>query len=147
MKLQELVAWYSTLTPETLSQLSAIYHEDARFCDPFNQVQGHAAIARVFEHMFEATEHPRFEITATQTDGSIAWVSWNFSFGLRGRECEIEGVSRLEFAADGRVSMHRDYWDALDLLVELPLLGGLLRFIRGKLGVPGSSEREKPVNQ
>ena len=137
MKLNELVDWYSTLTPETIPLLSEIYHEDASFRDPFNKVRGQREIAAIFEHMFEATQSPVFHITATQTEGMVAWVSWTFDFILYGKAISFDGVTRLDFADDGRVLVHRDYWDALDLLVELPLLGAILRFIRRKLSVPG----------
>ena len=147
MKLNELVNWYSTLTPETIPLLREIYHEEANFRDPFNDVRGQRQIAAIFEHMFESTQQPVFHITATQTEASVAWVSWTFDFKLYGRAISIDGVTRLDFADDGRVLIHRDYWDALDLLVELPLLGAILRFIRRKLSIPGrpgNSEKRDP---
>ena len=52
MKLDALVDWYSTLTPTTIPQLQALYHEQAHFRDPFNDVQGQAAIGAIFRHMF-----------------------------------------------------------------------------------------------
>ncbi|MCP5448410.1 MAG: nuclear transport factor 2 family protein [Chromatiaceae bacterium] len=136
MKLNELINWYSSLTPETLPQLSAIYHEQASFRDPFNEVRGQHGIAAIFEHMFEVTQQPVFRISSAQTEGTVAWVSWTFDCRLYGRSISIDGVTRLDFADDGRVMMHRDYWDALDMLAELPLLGPVLRLIRRKLGVP-----------
>ena len=40
-------------------------------------------------------------------------------------------VQGLAFAPDGRIAMHRDYWDAAEELYEkLPVLGGLMRWIR-----------------
>ena len=47
----------------------------------------------------------------------------------------IQGASRLQFAADGRVASHRDYWDSgRELYEHLPLLGVLLRALRRRLG-------------
>ena len=136
MKLDALVDWYSTLTPETIPGIGDIYHEDAHFRDPFNDVCGHRAIAAIFEHMFKVTEEPVFRITGTQKAASTAWVTWTFDFRLRGKPISIDGMTYLSFAADGRVLVHRDYWDALDLLVELPLLGSILRLVRGRLSAP-----------
>ena len=130
MKLDALVDWYTTLRPETVAGISEIYHEEARFRDPFNDVFGHQAIAGVFEHMFNTTRRPVFHISGTQKEGTVAWVSWTFTFVIYGKALSIEGVTRLDFGADGRVLEHRDYWDALDLLVELPMLGALLRHLR-----------------
>jgi hypothetical protein len=58
-----LLEWYAALTPQTLAQAARYYAADARFRDPFNDVQGVAAITAIFEHMFATTEHPRFVIT------------------------------------------------------------------------------------
>ncbi len=43
----------------------------------------------------------------------------------------IRGASHLRFAGDGRIAMHRDYWDAAEELYEkLPLLGALMRWLK-----------------
>ena len=147
MKLDELVDWYSTLTPETIPRISEIYHEDARFRDPFNDVYGYQAIAIVFEHMFETTENPAFKIMSTQKDGNIAWVSWTFNFLLRGKALSIEGVTRLDFGPDGRVVIHRDYWDAMDLFIHFPLVGALLRYLKRRISYSEPNGVEKRVNQ
>ena len=143
MKLDALVDWYSTLTPETIRGIGEIYHEEAHFRDPFNDVRGHRAIAAIFEHMFEVTQKPVFHITATQREASTAWVNWTFDFHLRGKPISIDGMTHLDFASDGRVMVHRDYWDALDLLVELPLLGAFLRFVRRKMRTPGLAQQRR----
>jgi hypothetical protein len=41
------------------------------------------------------------------------------------------GATHLVFDADGKVAVHRDYWDAAEELYEkLPLLGGLMRWLK-----------------
>ena len=46
----------------------------------------------------------------------------------------VRGGSHLVFAADGRIEAHRDYWDAAEELYEkLPVLGTLLRWLRGRM--------------
>ena len=137
MKLNELIDWCSSLTLETIPQLSASYHEQASFRDPFNKVRGQREITAIFVHMFEVTQQPLFHITSAQREGVVVWVSWTFDFKLYGRRISIDGVTRLDFADDGRVLVHRDYWDALGLLAELPLVGVNLGFIRRKPSVPG----------
>ena len=136
MKLDALVNWYETLRPETIHNLSNIYHEDARFRDPFNDVYGHEAIAGIFRHMFKTTKDPLFRITATQKEDQTAWVSWTFDFGLHGKALSIDGVTRLDFADDGRVIDHRDFWDATELFEAFPFVGRILRFLKRKLNTP-----------
>jgi len=143
MKLDALVNWYESLTPETISSLSEIYHEDARFRDPFNDVYGHEAIAGIFQHMFKTTKDPLFRITATQKEGATAWVSWTFGLVLRGKVLSIDGVTRLGFGDDGRVIDHRDFWDATDLIEAFPLVGGILRFLKRRLKTPCSKSMNR----
>ena len=139
-----MIDCYSTLTPETVPNLREIYHEGEKFSDPFNHVRGHRAISAIFEHMFKATDNPVFHITSKQCEGDTAWVSWNFGFQIRGKQISIEGVTRLDFGHDGRVIVHRDYWDATELLIEIPLLGSLLGYLKRRLSVlePGDALRE-----
>jgi hypothetical protein len=43
----------------------------------------------------------------------------------------IHGVSRLLYGDDGRIAIHRDYWDPTEeLFAKLPLVGGLVRWVR-----------------
>jgi len=40
----------------------------------------------------------------------------------------------VRFGADGRVTYHRDYWDAAgELYAKLPLVGPLMRFLARKM--------------
>jgi steroid Delta-isomerase len=147
MKLQELIAWYEQLSPERLGEIGRLYEEGATFRDPFNDVCGQEEIENIFRHMFDTIERACFEVIDWQTEGNIAWLRWNFSFVLKGRAIAIEGASRLIFGEDGRVADHRDYWDAMDLFLQLPLLGTMFRHLRQRLSAPPSSSGEESDNQ
>ena len=61
---------------------------------------------------------------------------WRTGTGIRTRGrgaaalC-IHGASHLQFDDNGRVAVHRDYWDAAEELYEkLPVVGGLMRWLR-----------------
>jgi ketosteroid isomerase-like protein len=130
------VKFYETLTPATLARLHSVYADDARFIDPFNDVAGHAAIRRVFAHMFATLDEPRFEVVEAITEGDQCFMLWNFHFRRKGRSeaALIHGVSHLRFAADGRVAWHCDYWDpARELYEGLPVLGAVMRWLRHRL--------------
>lgn len=130
----KLLDWYATLTPESLDRIGEYYCADASFRDPFNQVVGIDAIQTIFHHMFENTQSPRFVLDTPLCDGLAAFVTWQFHFGLRGKHLIIEGSSHLEFNDQGKVTFHRDYWDASEELYEkLPLIGSLLRWIKRKI--------------
>lgn len=135
---QRLAAFYETLTPASLATLDRFYAPDARFKDPFNEVTGIAPIRRIFAHMFATTEAPRFVVTERIEQDAQAMLGWTFHFVLRGRALVVRGVTHLRFDADGRVTLHRDYWDAAEELYEkLPLIGGLMRVLKRRLSARG----------
>jgi ketosteroid isomerase-like protein len=130
-----LVQWFEHLTPSSVQQLSRFYAPDARFKDPFNEVQGVPAIEAIFVHMFEALMAPRFVVTGRVAQGAQCFLTWEFRFQFRayhkGEEQVILGASHLVFDAQGLVTLHRDYWDAAEELYEkLPLVGSLMRWLK-----------------
>ncbi len=137
-RVARLVALYETLAPADLPGLRGVYADDARFKDPFNQVQGVAAIARIFSHMFRKLDVPRFQVITIVADGDDVVLTWDFSFRTRGAGAatlSIHGASHVRFNPQGRVVMHRDYWDAAEELYEkLPLLGALMRWLKRRAG-------------
>ena len=137
-RVQRVVSLYETLVPADLPALRGVYADGARFKDPFNQVQGVAAIARIFGHMFKQLEAPRFDVLAIVASNDDCFLTWDFRFRTRGAGAAamcIHGASHLRFDADGRVTMHRDYWDAAEELYEkLPVLGALMRWLKRRAG-------------
>ena len=132
-----LIRFYETLTPDTLAEIEQVYHPQAHFKDPFNTVNGTDAIRRICEHMFSTVGSPRFRVTEHVQQGTETFLVWNFSFERGGparTTLTIHGVSHVRFHADGRVIMHRDYWDPAEELYEkLPMLGGLMRWLKARL--------------
>lgn len=132
---QRLIALYEQLSPAHLPRLEAYYAPDAHFKDPFNDVRGVNAITQIFVHMFVTLEQPRFTVTHHIVQGDQAFLGWEFRFRVRRwrpqtEQC-IRGATLLRFDAQGRVAMHRDYWDAAEEVYEkLPVLGGLMRWLR-----------------
>ena len=130
-----IIRFFETLSPDRLENLTEVYTADARFKDPFNAVQGVAAIQGVFRHMYTSLDAPRFVVTGHIAQGEQCFLTWQFKFGFRnyhrGTEQTIEGGSHLLLAADGRIQQHRDYWDAAEELYEkLPVVGGLMRWLK-----------------
>ena len=131
---RRIADYFEQLKPADLARLGETYTEDARFKDPFNEVTGVPDIRRVFEHMFASLDGPRFVVHEVILQGPQCFLSWDFLFRMRRfdrSEQVIRGGSHLQLAADGRIAMHRDYWDAAEELYEkLPLLGGLMRWLK-----------------
>ncbi len=134
VRVDRIVALFESLKREDVSRLAELYTPDARFKDPFNEVQGTTAIHGIFEHMFVALNEPRFLIRDRIVQGNQCFLTWDFRFRMkrfnRDEQC-IRGCSHLLLAANGRIQLHRDYWDAAEELYEkLPLLGGLMRWLK-----------------
>ena len=132
---REFIRYFEQLTPADLKRLPEFYAEGARFKDPFNEVQGLPAIDTIFRHMYVALEAPRFVVTGQVRQGDQCFLLWDFYFRFRRfdthTEQRVRGTSHLVFDAAGRVTLHRDYWDAAEELYEkLPVLGGLMRWLK-----------------
>jgi hypothetical protein len=134
LRVQRVVSLYVGLTPDDLPLLGRVYSEQASFKDPFNDVQGLPAITAIFGHMFATLDAPRFAVAGSVVAGDDAFLTWDFRFNTRGtgaRALSIHGASHLRFGPDGRVLMHRDYWDAAEEIYEkLPLIGALMRWLK-----------------
>jgi hypothetical protein len=134
LRLEQLAAWYGSLTPIGLARIGEFYRRDARFKDPFNDVVGLAQIERIFTHMFDNTESPRFIVRETLAGADRAYLLWDFEFGLRGRRFLVHGATHLVFDETGQVREHRDYWDPTEELWQhLPVIGAPVRWLRRRL--------------
>jgi hypothetical protein len=133
--LSALVAFFEHLTPAGVASMGSHYDPQARFVDPFNDVQGLAAIERIFQHMFVTLDEPRFVVTTQVLQGRQCFLTWDFHFRFKrfqnATPQTIRGATHLVFSEEGLVTMHRDYWDAAQELYEkLPLVGGLMRWLK-----------------
>jgi steroid delta-isomerase len=138
-RVEQVVVFFEALALSDLRRLGDIYSVDARFKDPFNDVQGLPAIEAAFAHMFRALESPRFVVNEALAEGDRCFLTWDFLFRFRrfspGVDQRVHGASHLVFGSDGRVTMHRDYWDAAEELYEkLPAVGALMRWLKRRAG-------------
>ncbi len=132
---ERLVQFFEKLQPQDLPRLAQMYVQDARFKDPFNEVQGLPAIERIFAHMFESLDSPHFIVTERIVQGQQCFLVWDFRFRFKRFDTQnwqtVRGGTHLTFDDAGLVTVHRDYWDAAEELYEkLPLVGGLMRWLK-----------------
>ena len=136
--LQRVVHFFEQLQPADVARIADMYTADAHFKDPFNEVQGIAAIEQIFAHMFEALDAPRFVITQHVCQGTQCFVTWDFLFAMphmsQGATQTIRGATHFVMREEmgvWRVAVHRDYWDAAEELYEkLPVVGSLMRWLK-----------------
>ena len=132
---QRIVDTFTRLSPANVAQLGRIYAADAHFVDPFNNVQGLAAIQQVYHHMYSTLVAPRFDVRHCIDNGDHCVLLWDFHFRFRSMRKDVahslEGATHLVLDADGLISLHRDYWDpAQGIYEKLPVLGALMRRLR-----------------
>lgn len=130
-----IVAFFETLSPASLASISAIYAAGARFKDPFSEVQGLPSITGVYTHMFESLHAPHFVVTGRVLQGRECFLTWDFIFRFQKiqptQEQTVRGCSHLVLDNQGRIAVHRDYWDVAEELYEkIPGLGGLMRWLK-----------------
>lgn len=131
--------FFETITPASVSRLGEIYTSDVYFKDPFNEVSGLEPVEKIFTHMYQVLDNPRFVMTSQVLDGTQCFLTWDFLFTFKNfsktKVQTIRGATHLKFVTlpDGqeRVSFHRDYWDAAEELYEkLPGVGVLMRGLK-----------------
>jgi steroid delta-isomerase len=133
-RVARIVALFEALAPADVARLAQFYAPDVWFKDPFNDVRGVPAVQRVFEHMFETLDEPRFVVRDVIVEGDQCFLTWDFLFRFKRFDRALQtvrGGSHLHFDAQDRVRVHRDYWDAAEeLYAKLPVIGALMHWLR-----------------
>lgn len=133
-RVARIVEAFETLTPADVARLVELYAADAVFKDPFNELRGIGDIQRVFSHMYVALDAPYFIVKDVLVQADQCFLSWDFCFRFRrfSRELQtVRGASHLKLDEHGRITLHRDYWDAAEELYEkLPGVGVLMRWLK-----------------
>lgn len=136
---ERLVHFFETLSPDQVARMGEFYSADVYFKDPFNEVHTLAQVQHIFSHMYVALDKPRFVVTSQVAEAGQCFLTWDFEFYFKKHRPTvmqtIRGSSHLKFDPAGLVSYHRDYWDAAEELYEkLPLVGGLMRWLKKRAG-------------
>ena len=131
----DIVTFFETITPQSIARVAELYAPDATFKDPFNDVRGLPDIERIYSHMFEALNAPRFIVTSQLVDGAACFLIWQFKFYFKNfdktTEQTVRGGTHLLLDAQGKITAHRDYWDPAEEVYEkLPVVGALMRWLK-----------------
>ena len=129
---------FAALDADGLDRRAELYSEDIRFRDPLHTVQGLPALRDYFAALYANVRELRFDFHGFEpsADGT-GYLRWTLRYRhprLRGgAPIEVEGCSYLRWS-QGRVYLHRDYFDAGALLYEhLPVLGTLIGWLKRRL--------------
>ena len=131
--------YWEELTPEAVPRLRGLCAPEIRFVDPFNDLTGVQRLEALLRHMFQTLENPRFVVEDRALGKDAGYLRWRFTASLRGRPIALEGMSEVRFDAKGKVTLHRDHWDAsTQVYGRIPVLGAAIRLVRRLLSAPAS---------
>ncbi|KXF83249.1 nuclear transport factor 2 family protein [Enterovibrio coralii] len=136
--LDKFISIYSSLRKDNLKTLDEIYSDDVVFEDPAHRIEGYGNLASYFESLYTNVNDCRFEVHDYAVNADVAFLSWTMTLShpkLQGGESRsVNGCTRLTLR-EGRVVMHRDYFDLGEMLYEaLPVLGSAVKLIKKRLG-------------
>lgn len=138
--LDTLCDYFEKLSADTLGELDAHYAARAWFKDPFHEVSGIESIRAILRHTFDKLPGARFRVTrrfpGVDLNAMILW-EMDFVMPITRQATTISGATHLTFDATGKVTRHRDYWDAAEeLYARLPVLKWLMRGLARRAAAP-----------
>ena len=138
--LDALCEYFERLSANNLGELDTYYATDAWFKDPFHEVTGVDAIRAILRHTFNKLPGARFRVIrrfpGVEGHAVILW-EMDFTMPVTRQPTTIRGATHLTFNADGKVTLHRDYWDAAEeLYARLPVLKWLMRALARQAAAP-----------
>lgn len=128
---------FNRLDTDNLHRLEAMYTDDVVFTDPFHTVVGRDALRDYLGSLYKRLEACEFTYESVITQGDASNVTWVMRYRHprinAGREITVHGCSHLKLR-DSRVCMHRDYFDAGEMIYQhLPIVGSLIRFVHARM--------------
>ncbi|MCZ4371026.1 nuclear transport factor 2 family protein [Vibrio diazotrophicus] len=138
MDIQVIAQFYQQLNKDNLHLLPEVYHKHVVFEDAAHRIEGLEALQSYFANLYENVERCEFSIAEQHQSNDNGFITWTMHLQhpklSGGNPIDVNGMSHLKFA-DGKVISHRDYFDLGEMLYEhIPLLGGIIRSIKRRLG-------------
>ncbi|MFO7993507.1 MAG: nuclear transport factor 2 family protein [Marinobacter sp.] len=129
---------FNNLCAGNMAELGTVYGDNVKFTDPFSSVQGIDELTEYFTDAYANVISCGFEFGEPVINGSDVCIPWVMNLQhkriRKGKSVKVDGISQLVIQK-GRVVSHRDYFDAGQLLYEnLPVMGGVIRWIRNQAG-------------
>jgi len=137
--LTRLEGYFTDMTEASaLESVADVYAPEGYLNDNIVGIFGAEKIGKYFAHAAAQSEQFTVEFVDVARSGVDYYVRWEMTVQVpalsEGRPVVSYGVSHFRFDAEGRVLLHRDFWDAATGMYEhLPYVGGLVRYVHGKL--------------
>lgn len=135
-RFKDFFAVYSTENIQ--AKLAKTYADNVWFNDTLKEVRGLAALEKYMLEGAANTESCTVEYDDALSKGGDHYLRWRMTIRFKklkkGRTFTSIGMTHLRFNEQGRIVFHQDYWDAATgFFDKLPVLGGLIRFVKRRL--------------
>ena len=137
--LDRLSAYFADMTAESVAaKTRLVYADKAYLNDNITFVEGAEAIEAYFGTAAGQVNALTVEFVDVARAGSDYYIRWRMRITSdrlnNGEAMESFGVTHFRFDREGRVLVHKDFWDAGTGLYEyLPGVGGLVGALRASL--------------
>lgn len=128
--------YFDGMTADSVrEQTASVYAPQGYLNDTLVGIEGADRIEAYFSHTMERARLLNVEFLERAPAGTDWYVRWRMTVaadGLNGGEEVVTyGVTQFRFDADGRVLIHKDFWDSgTGLYEQLPVIGGAVRRVR-----------------
>lgn len=134
-----LQRYFAGMTTDSVrAQTASVYAPGAYLNDTLVGIEGADRIEAYFGHTIERSRLLKVEFLDRAPVGTDWYVRWRMTVAADalngGREVVTYGVTQLRFDANGRVLIHKDFWDSgTGLHEQLPGIGAAVRRVRGAI--------------
>lgn len=131
-----LQRYFSGMTAASVAELTPVVYAPGGYLnDTLVGIDGADRIRAYFAHTIQRARLLRVEFLDRAPAGTDWYVRWRMTVaadGLNGgREVVTYGVTQFRFDAEGRVLIHKDFWDSgTGLYEQLPVVRGLVGRVR-----------------
>jgi len=138
--------YFAGMTPATVrEQTATVYAPEAYLNDTLVGIEGSRTIEAYFGHTIEGPRLLKVEFLERAPAGTDWYARWRMTVaadGLNsGQPVVTYGVTQFRFDAQGRVLIHKDFWDSGSGLYEqLPVLGRVIGRIRAAVEASARNE-------
>jgi hypothetical protein len=133
---ERLQAYFTNMSADSVREQTArVYAPEAYLNDTLVGIDGAGRIQAYFSHTMQATRVLNVRFLDRAPSGSDCFVRWEMQVehdSLAGGEPVLTyGVTQFRFDQEGRVLLHKDFWDSgTGLYEQLPYLGRIIARVR-----------------